>query len=64
MASFGAGIDRESVFVEKFEALFTKHLAGAGNLMICLLACFNALINAYFKLRYGTTTLAINAHHH
>ena len=50
MASFGAGIDRESVFVEKFEALFTKHLAGAGNLMICLLACFDALINAYFKL--------------
>jgi hypothetical protein len=41
MASFGAGIDRESVFVEKFEALFTKHLAGAGNLMICLLACFD-----------------------
>lgn len=33
MASFGSGIERESVFVEKFEALFTKHLAAPGNLL-------------------------------
>ncbi|XP_063399610.1 ankyrin repeat and SAM domain-containing protein 1A-like isoform X5 [Mytilus trossulus] len=31
MASFGSGIERESVFVEKFEALFTKHLAAPGS---------------------------------
>jgi len=49
MASFGAGIDRESVFVEKFEALFTKHLAGAGNLMLCLFYKFLNILY-YFNL--------------